>query len=434
MMLRCCRCPAGRCAGSPSSAGSPTCQHRRPRLLRRARPDVVTAAGRAARRAATWTIVTAELRRPRRGRAAAADAAVVVVGYTAAGRGRVRRLVRRRAGRALSAGGGPDALDELARVWEAGRSRVGGDRDSLRLHPRGRGADPRGGGGQPAHGRRGRGRRARSSWRSGGTTCRRSCWPGTRAWRAANALADVLLGDGRAGRPAARSPSRATRPTCRRSTKTPPVSSTTAGTAQRLLDRDGEVRRRTRSGFGLSYTTLHRDRRGGGLRCRDAPRSGGSREHRQPTGQPHCAGIRHSTRVGREIPCRLRQNEPGTRCAGNGKVRGSPRATGEVERTWPMAASDRRVPHRGWCSRGRSGLRSQPWSSCSGQVGTGMRRRPIAISARRWGCPARTTAHHAQRTDPLGLPLPVSVASRHGISLSRQVGSRKFRRSSTETG
>ena len=29
----------------------------------------------------------------------------------------------------------PDALDELARVWDAGPQSVGGDRDSLRLHP-----------------------------------------------------------------------------------------------------------------------------------------------------------------------------------------------------------------------------------------------------------------------------------------------------------
>jgi beta-glucosidase len=67
--------------------------------------------------------------------AAAADAAVVVVGYTAENEGEYVGSFDPELATLYPASDDPGALDELARVWEAGPQLVGGDRDSLRLHP-----------------------------------------------------------------------------------------------------------------------------------------------------------------------------------------------------------------------------------------------------------------------------------------------------------
>jgi beta-glucosidase len=67
--------------------------------------------------------------------ASAADAAVVVVGYTAEDEGEYVGSFDPALATLYPAPDNPEALDELARVWEAGPQLVGGDRDSLRLHP-----------------------------------------------------------------------------------------------------------------------------------------------------------------------------------------------------------------------------------------------------------------------------------------------------------
>jgi beta-glucosidase len=67
--------------------------------------------------------------------AARADAAVVVVGYTAEDEGEYVGSFDPELARLYPPADDPDALDELARVWDAGPQSVGGDRDSLRLHP-----------------------------------------------------------------------------------------------------------------------------------------------------------------------------------------------------------------------------------------------------------------------------------------------------------
>jgi beta-glucosidase len=67
--------------------------------------------------------------------AGAADAAVVVVGYTADDEGEYVGSFDPELAALYPAPDDPAALDDLARVWDAGPQSVGGDRDSLRLHP-----------------------------------------------------------------------------------------------------------------------------------------------------------------------------------------------------------------------------------------------------------------------------------------------------------
>jgi beta-glucosidase len=64
-----------------------------------------------------------------------ADAAIVVVGYTAKDEGEYVGSFDTGLARLYPPSDDPGALDDLARVWEAGPQAVGGDRDSLRLHP-----------------------------------------------------------------------------------------------------------------------------------------------------------------------------------------------------------------------------------------------------------------------------------------------------------
>jgi beta-glucosidase len=64
-----------------------------------------------------------------------ADAAIVVVGYTAEDEGEYVGSFDPRLARLYPPADDPDALDELARVWNEGPQFVGGDRNSLRLHP-----------------------------------------------------------------------------------------------------------------------------------------------------------------------------------------------------------------------------------------------------------------------------------------------------------
>jgi beta-glucosidase len=66
--------------------------------------------------------------------AAEADAAVVVVGYTAEDEGEYVGSFDPGLAALYPPSDDPDALSELARVWEEGPQLVGGDRDSLRLH------------------------------------------------------------------------------------------------------------------------------------------------------------------------------------------------------------------------------------------------------------------------------------------------------------
>jgi len=67
--------------------------------------------------------------------ASAAGAAVVVVGYTAEDEGEYVGSFDPELAALYPPSKDPQALDELARVWEAGPQLVGGDRDSLRLTP-----------------------------------------------------------------------------------------------------------------------------------------------------------------------------------------------------------------------------------------------------------------------------------------------------------
>jgi beta-glucosidase len=66
---------------------------------------------------------------------ATADAAVVVVGYTAEDEGEYVGSFDPALAELYPPTDDPDALADLARVWAAGPQSVGGDRDSLRLHP-----------------------------------------------------------------------------------------------------------------------------------------------------------------------------------------------------------------------------------------------------------------------------------------------------------
>ena len=67
--------------------------------------------------------------------AARADAAVVVVGYTAEHEGEYVGSFDPELAGLYPPAADPQALEELARVWNEGPQLVGGDRDSLRLHP-----------------------------------------------------------------------------------------------------------------------------------------------------------------------------------------------------------------------------------------------------------------------------------------------------------
>jgi beta-glucosidase len=64
-----------------------------------------------------------------------ADAAVVVVGYTATDEGEYVGPFDPALAVLYPPSGDPAALDDLARVWESGPQAMGGDRTSLRLHP-----------------------------------------------------------------------------------------------------------------------------------------------------------------------------------------------------------------------------------------------------------------------------------------------------------
>ncbi len=66
---------------------------------------------------------------------ASADAAVVVVGYTYEDEGEYVGSFNADLAKLYPPADDPDALDELARTWDAGPQSVGGDRSSLRLHP-----------------------------------------------------------------------------------------------------------------------------------------------------------------------------------------------------------------------------------------------------------------------------------------------------------
>ncbi len=66
--------------------------------------------------------------------ATGADAAVVVVGYTARDEGEYVGSFNPDLAKLYPPADDPGALPELARVWDAGPQLVGGDRDSLRLH------------------------------------------------------------------------------------------------------------------------------------------------------------------------------------------------------------------------------------------------------------------------------------------------------------
>ncbi len=67
--------------------------------------------------------------------ATGADAAVVVVGYTAEDEGEFVGSFDPQLATLYPPSDDPGALNELARVWDEGPQLVGGDRDSLRLHP-----------------------------------------------------------------------------------------------------------------------------------------------------------------------------------------------------------------------------------------------------------------------------------------------------------
>ena len=67
--------------------------------------------------------------------AADADAAIVVVGYTAADEGEYVGSFDPELAVLYPPAEDPNALTDLARVWDEGPQFVGGDRDSLRLHP-----------------------------------------------------------------------------------------------------------------------------------------------------------------------------------------------------------------------------------------------------------------------------------------------------------
>jgi beta-glucosidase len=82
-------------------------------------------------------IVTSATDDPETAAAAASetDAAIVLVGYTAEDEGEYVGSFEPKLAALYPPSDDPNALDELARVWDEGPQSVGGDRDSLRLHP-----------------------------------------------------------------------------------------------------------------------------------------------------------------------------------------------------------------------------------------------------------------------------------------------------------
>jgi beta-glucosidase len=182
-----------------------------------------------------------------------ADVAVVVVGYTAEDEGEYVGSFDPELARLYPPADDPDALDELARTWDAGPQFVGGDRDSLRLHP-----------GDEALIRAVAAANPRTvvvlmagaavtmeAWRQEVPAILMAWYPGMAGGRA---LADVLLGE---REPGGRLP-------CvlpRDEADLPPFDKDATTVTydrwfgQRRLDRDG-VAAAYPLGFGLSYTSL----------------------------------------------------------------------------------------------------------------------------------------------------------------------------------
>ena len=335
-------------------------EHGRPRLVRRPRAAVRGHAARGPRgpcsaRVASCT-PTAPTRRRRRP-AAGADAAVVVVGYTRRGRGRVRRVVRprswpcstRRARRARR------RSTSWPGSWDAGpQDASGGDRASLRLHPDGRGPDPGRRGREPAHRRRVMAGAAvvTEGWRHEVPAV---LVPGTRAWRAGTRSPTCCSG-GPSPAAGCRSRSRATRPTCRPSTGTPRASSTTAGTAS-----GGSTGTASPAayplGFGLAYTTFTigdvdvRPGADGDVEVRAAVTNTGERTGGHVVQvYVDAAGVAGTGR--RALPRRLRAGGGGRRRAAGCADRRPVRAARPPARTGRLAASARRLPLRRRVARG----------------------------------------------------------------------------------
>ena len=185
--------------------------------------------------------------------ASGADAAVVVVGYTAEDEGEYVGSFDSMLAALYPAPEDPAALDELARIWEAGPQFVGGDRDSLRLDREDEAtihavaaANPRtvvvvvAGASVVMEGWRQNVPAILMAWYSG--------------MEGGNALADVLLGR---SEPGGRLP-------CvfpQKESDLPPFDKNATSVVydrwygQRLLDRDGKAAAYP-LGFGLSYTTF----------------------------------------------------------------------------------------------------------------------------------------------------------------------------------
>ncbi|MGZ4626178.1 MAG: beta-glucosidase [Kineosporiaceae bacterium] len=187
--------------------------------------------------------------------AASADAAIVVVGYTARDEGEYVGSFDPGLAALYPPAPDPGALDDLARTWEAGPQGVGGDRDSLRLHASDEAligavaaANP-----QTVVVVMAGAAVTMESWRHDVPAILLAWYPGMEG---GSALADVLLGG---SEPGGRLP-------CvipRDEADLPPFdkNATTATydrwIGQRRLDRDG-VAAAYPLGFGLSYTSFTR--------------------------------------------------------------------------------------------------------------------------------------------------------------------------------
>jgi beta-glucosidase len=185
--------------------------------------------------------------------ASAADAAVVVVGYTAEDEGEYVGSFDADLAALYPPSEDSRALDELARVWEAGPQLVGGDRDSLRLTPADEAlirvvgaANPRtvvvvmAGAAVTME-----------QWRHEVPAILMAWYPGMEG---GSALADVLLGTSEPG-------GRLPFVIPRNEADLPPFDKNAATVTydrwhgQRLLDRDGKAAAYP-LGFGLSYTSF----------------------------------------------------------------------------------------------------------------------------------------------------------------------------------